>query len=78
MSDDTKNKKKKYLIALVVIAAVTAVASAFPSVQNHFKQLISKNEREILAKITGFYGIDQNEYLILKNKDSSGLQIEIY
>lgn len=78
MSDDVKNKKKKYLIALVVVAAVTAIASAFPSVQNQFKQLIAPNERQILAKITGFYGVDQNEYLILKIKDSSGLQIEIY
>jgi hypothetical protein len=78
MSDDSKNNKKKYLIALVVVAAVTAIASAFPSVQNQFKMLISQGEREILAKITGFYGVDQNEYLILKIKDASGLQIEIY
>lgn len=78
MSDEPKNGKKKYLVALVLIAAITAVASSLPSVQNYFKQSILQNERQILAKITGFYGIDQTEYLILKIKDGTGLQIEIY
>lgn len=78
MNEMAKNGKKKYLIALVIVAAITAIASALPSVQNKFKELISHNERQILAKITGFYGVDQTEYLILKIKDGSGLQIEIY
>jgi len=71
-------KKKNLSIALIVVAAVVAVASSIPAVQNYAKSLLSKPERHILAKVTGYYGTNQNEYLILKLKDEFGIQIEIY
>lgn len=42
------------------------------------KDLFLKPHRVVLAKVNTFYGIEQKEYLILKIKDESGLQIEIY
>jgi hypothetical protein len=78
MSEDTQASKKKYLILLVTVAAIAAIASSLPSVQNKFKELVFKDDREILAKITSFFGVQQNEYLILKIKDGSGITIEIY
>ena len=78
MSDVPQASKKKYLILLVAVAAITAIASSLPNVQNKFKELIFQDDRQILAKITSFYGVQQNEYLILKIKDGSGLTIEIY
>lgn len=71
-------KKKNLSIALIAVAAVVAVASSIPAVQNYAKSLLSKPERHILAKVTGYYGTNQNEYLILKLKDEFGIQIEIY
>jgi hypothetical protein len=71
-------KKKSFSIALIAVAAVTAIASSIPAVQNYTKALFNKPERHILAKVTGYYGTNQNEYLILKLKDEFGIQIEIY
>lgn len=72
------SKKKTLSIALIVVAAVMAVASSIPAVQNFAKSILAKPERHILARVTGYYGTNQNEYLILKLKDENGIQIEIY
>lgn len=71
-------KKRNLSIVLIAVAVITAVASSIPSVQNYVKSLLSKPERHILAKVTGYYGTNQNEFLILKLKDEFGIQIEIY
>ena len=71
-------KKKKITITLAVIALIFAFASALPSMQKLASGLFGNSDRQILAKITGFYGADQTEYLILKIKDEFGIQIEIY
>lgn len=78
VDNSSENKKRRYVIVLLLVAAIAAVVSSFPSVQNHVKQIFFKANRVILAKVNTFYGVDQREYLILKIKDESGLQIEIY
>ncbi len=79
-TEDVVLEKKNNHLALILgaVALALAVASSLTSVQNLFKSLVNSNDRQILAKITGYYGLEQNEYLILKIKDSAGLQIEIY
>lgn len=66
------------VIILLAIAVLAAVVSSFPKVQNQVKEFLFKPNRLVLAKINTYYGIEQKEYLILKIKDESGLQIEIY
>jgi len=67
-----------YIVILVVLAIVAAVLSSLPAVQNQARSLFTKAPRLILAKINAFYGVEQIEFLILKIKDSDGIQIEIY
>ena len=62
-------KKKQFTIILAFVAFLTAFASSLPTVQNYVKSIFTKPGRQILAKITGFYGVDQTEYLILKIKE---------
>ena len=57
---------------------VAAILSSLPVLQNQARSLFSKDQRQILAKVTAFYGVPQAEYLILKIKDSYGIQLEIY
>jgi hypothetical protein len=72
------DKKKHLSIALTALALFAAFTSSMPSVQNSVKAFLNKPNRQILAKIIGFYGPEQNEFLILKLKDEYGIQVEIY
>ncbi len=76
IKSETKNKRA--IIVLLVLAAFAAVLSSFPSVQSRTKSFFAKDSRLILAKVNAYFGSDQKEFLILKIKDSSGIQIEIY
>lgn len=40
--------------------------------------MLQTDDRQILAKITAYYGIQQNQYTILKVRDSLGIKVEIY
>lgn len=71
-------KKKIFLILSVCICILIAVLSSMPSVQQKISGLLTKENRTILAKITGYFGIHQKEFFVLKIKDATGLQIEIY
>ena len=78
---DTSHHEKKYkrsILMLGIIAALGAILSALPQVQNKVKNFFTKDNRLILAKISTFYGLDQTEYLVLKIKDAIGIQIEIF
>lgn len=78
-ADNTiERKKTRYIVILAVFALIIAVLSAIPSVQNKIKPYFSNDPRVVLAKINAFFGVDQDEYLILKVKDPFGIQIEIY
>ena len=74
----TNRKTRNLIVALILVAVAVAFASSVPAVQNAAKALFSGRDRQILAKVSGYYGQDQIEYLILKLKDANGLQIEVY
>ncbi len=74
----SESKNTRYIVILLVFAVGVAVLSSLPSIQYKAKSWFSKDNRVILAKINAFYGTEQTEYLILKIKDTSGIQIEIY
>ncbi len=75
-STDLKNTRT--IIVLLVLALAAAILSSLPFIQTKTRELFAKDNRLILAKVNAFYGIEQKEYLILKIKDLSGIQIEIY
>lgn len=75
----TESKNSRAIIILAVLAIGAAVLSSLPIIQTKTRALFfSKENRLILAKVNAFYGTDQKEYLILKIKDTSGIQIEIF
>lgn len=76
ISSKTKNTRK--IVILLILAIGAAVLSSLPFVQNKIQAYFSKDSRVILAKVNAFYGVGQTEYLVLKIKDSLGIQIEIY
>lgn len=77
-TSDKEKTNKSYIITLVVVAVLVAIISALPQVQNKVKIFFSNDNRLILAKIKMVYVAEKTEYLVLKVKDSSGIQIEIY
>lgn len=73
-----ENKNMRVIVLFLAIALTGAVLSSVPSVQNKVKSLFTKSNRVILAKVTSFYGTEQSKFLILKVKEPTGLEIEIY
>lgn len=71
-------KNMKIILFLFVAALIIAILSSLPKIQNVAKFYIGESGRTILAKVSSFYGVDQVQFLILKVKDESGLQIEVY
>jgi hypothetical protein len=72
------NTNKKWAFIFLIASIVIAILSTMPRVQKMIQPFLAQSSRSILAKITAYYGVDQNQYLILKVKDSAGIQIEIY
>jgi maltose-binding protein MalE len=69
---------KKWVLVFLVAAILIAVLSSLSGVQKKLSPFLEKNDRKVLAKVTAFYGVDQLQFLILKVKDSQGIQIEIF
>ena len=69
---------KKWVFLFLATALIIAVLSSLSSVQKKISPLLEKPSRSVLAKILTYYGVDQAQILILKVKDSQGLQVEIY
>lgn len=78
IDNSVKSKKPRLIIALLAVAVLIAVLSSIPAVQTQIKSFFSRDERVVLAKINTYYGSPATEFLILKIKDSFGVQIEIY
>ncbi len=72
------NTNKKWVYVFLVLGLLVAILSTLPSVQKTLRPFLEKPSRVVLAKVTAFYGDDQNQFLILKVKDAMGIQIEIY
>lgn len=69
---------KKWVFVFLITAVLIAVLSSLSGVQKKMSPLLDGQSRKILAKVTSFYGVEQEQFLILKVKDNSGIQIEIY
>src|SRR3990167_2916770 len=76
-SSDWLNQKKLILI-FVAAALCFAALTLIPSVRAKLQGYFTNPNRQVLAKITGYFSSDQNHFLIIKIQDSAGLQIEIY
>lgn len=74
----SKTKNTRNIVILLILAIGAAVLSSLPLVQNKIQSYLSKDSRQVLARVNAFYDVDQKEYLILKIKDSFGIQVEIY
>jgi hypothetical protein len=75
---NTDVKKKIWALGLLVAAFLLAVLSALPAAQQRLRNYFQNDERQVLAKITAYYGVQQNQYTILKVRDSLGIKVEIY
>ena len=71
-------KNSKIVFVLLFVAVVIAVLSSLNSVQQLVQPIFQSSSRIILAKVTAVYDTDGSQFLILKVKDSTGLQIEVY
>lgn len=60
------------------MAIFFASMTLIPSVRTQMQNLLQTQQRVVLAKTTGYFSTNQTQLLILKVKDQSGLQIEIY
>ncbi len=70
--------QKKIILLFIALALFFAGLTLVPEVRTHFNSLFKTQQRVILAKITGYFSTEQTQMLILKVKDATGLQIEIY
>ncbi len=72
------SKNSKTVLLFLFGALVIAALSSLSRVQKWVEPLFSQTSRAVLAKVSSNYGEENLQFLILKVKDSSGLQIEIY
>lgn len=77
--ETTKNtalsfQQKVMFAALFVLAILIAVASSSSELRNYISEKL--NKREIIAKV--FQKFNETDYVVLKIKTSSGIEIEIY
>lgn len=74
----TAAHQKKIIFLFLILAMTFAALTLVPEVRNRLNSLFKSEHRNILAKITGYFSTEQTQLLILKVKDVTGLQIEIY
>ncbi len=70
--------QKKSIAIFIVLAILFAGLTLIPSIRLKLQDLLNTQHRVVLAKISGYFSAEQNQFLILKVKDATGLQIEIY
>lgn len=77
-SSSTWLSQKKSILLFIFAALVFAGLTLIPSVRSQLQNLLQPQARVVLAKTTGYFLAEQKQFLILKVKDQTGLQIEIY
>ena len=70
--------QKKVILIFIVTAFLFAGLTQIPEVRTKINSVFKSQQRTVLAKITGYFLPEQIQFLILKVKEGSGLQIEIY
>lgn len=73
-----ETRQTKVIFLFVALAIGFTALTFIPQVRTQLNSLLHFQRRIVLAKITGFFSPQQNQLLILKVKDNSGLQIEVY
>lgn len=69
---------KKWVFVFLIAAILIAILSSLSGVQRKISPLLESQTRSVLAKVTSYYGVDQDQFLILKVKDTQGIQVEVY
>lgn len=69
---------KKWVFLFLIAAIVIAVLSSLSGVQKKLSPLLDAQSRKVLAKTNSFYGVEQDQFLVLKIKDSEGIHIEVF
>ena len=75
---EPQSKNSKIIFIFLFLAVAIAILSSLPPVQKALQPLLQSNSRTILAKVSTVNGIRAEQFLILKVKDASGVQIEVY
>lgn len=70
--------QKKTILFFVCLSFLLTGITLIPSVRRQLQLFFNDQHRVVLAKISGYFSSEQNQFLILKVKDAAGLQIEIY
>lgn len=81
MNTNEKSDKvgqKKIIFGFITVAVFFVALTLVPSVRTALTTLINPPNRTVLAKLTGYFSAEQLQFLVLKVKSSSGLQIEIF
>lgn len=78
IENSDKVRQKIIIFTFIVIAILVAGLTLVPSIRTYLNLATNSSNRTLLAKITGFFSVDQNQLLILKIKTPTGLQIEIF
>lgn len=81
MNTNEKSDKvgqKKIIFGFIAIAVFFVALTLVPSIRTALTAFVNPPNRTVLAKLTGYFSSEQLQFLILKVKNSSGLQIEIF
>lgn len=81
MNTNEKSDKvgqKKVIVGFILTAVFFAGLALTPSIRIHFSGALNPPKRTVLTKMSGFFSSDQIQFLILKVKNETGLQIEIF
>lgn len=78
-NDSAFKKAEVILIAALAVVAMTLVAVAvIPSLRAKAKNIFSKSEREVIAKVSGKLGPEGPAVTVLKIKERSALSLEVF
>lgn len=70
--------QKKTILFFICLSFLLTGITLIPTIRSKLQLFLNDQQRVVLAKITGYFSSEQNQFLILKVKDTTGLQIEIY
>ena len=71
-------RQTKMIFLFIAVAIGFTTMTLIPQIRTKLNSVLHVQQRVVLAKITGFFTPVQTQLLILKVKDNSGLQIEVY
>jgi hypothetical protein len=73
-----KVSQKRIIVGFITVAVLFVGLTLVPSIRSRLNTVLNPPNRNVLAKITGYFSGDQIQFLILKIKSLGGLQIEVF